>query len=197
MSFVDPEAPVPSGLRTSEFVLRPITADDAERDHAAVMETRDDLRLWEQSTWPADDFTVDDNRGDLIDLAQRHEAHRAFTYAVLDPAGDQSLGCVYLFPTTAAFLARSAVTSVGDADWAAVDAVTYFWVRGSRIGTGMDARLLAALRTWFAEEWRFQRPVFVTNEQFSQQAALLDGTDLRLQFELREPDKPGTYLVYG
>ncbi|MDF2510059.1 MAG: hypothetical protein K0Q52_3918, partial [Microbacterium sp.] len=52
MSLVDPEAPVPAGLRTSEFVLRPITADDAERDHAAVMETRDDLRLWEQSTWP-------------------------------------------------------------------------------------------------------------------------------------------------
>jgi hypothetical protein len=31
-------------LRTEEFVLRPIVADDAELDYAAVMETREYLR---------------------------------------------------------------------------------------------------------------------------------------------------------
>ena len=197
MVFLEPDATVPSELRSDEFVLRPITPDDAERDHAAVVETRDDLRLWEQSTWPADGFTVEANRGDLVDLAQRHEARRAFTYAVLDPSGDESLGCVYLFATTATFLARSAVTPVARADWAEIDVVAYFWVRRSRIQSGLDARLLTALRSWLAGEWGFERAVFVTNEQFTQQVALLDATDLRLQFELREPGKAGTYLVYG
>jgi len=197
MSFIDPNAPVPAELRTAEFALRPITADDAERDYAAVMETRSDLRLWEQSAWPADDFTVDGNRTDLVDLEQRHAAHRAFTYTVLDPGGVESLGCVYVFPTTATFLARSAVTAVADAVWSQVDAVVYFWVRRSRAGTGLDERLLVALRTWFADEWRFERVVFVTNEQFTQQVALLERTDLAVQFELREPEKAGTYLVYG
>lgn len=197
MSFTDPGQPIPRGLTTPEFVLRPITADDAERDHAAVMETRVDLRLWEQSTWPADDFTVDDNRGDLVDLEQRHEARRAFTYAVLDPAGDESLGCVYVFPTTATFLARSAVTPVGGDAWEEVDAVVYFWVRRSRIRSGLDKRLLTALRAWFAGEWGLARTVFVTNEQFTQQVGLLEHTVLRRKFELREPDKAGTYLVYG
>ncbi|HEU4849283.1 MAG TPA: hypothetical protein VFS93_02625 [Terrimesophilobacter sp.] len=85
MSFTDPNEPVPPGPRTDEFVLRPIVADDAELDHAAVMETREYLRLWEQSTWPEDDFTVEANRKDLVGLEQRHAAHRAFTYTVLEP----------------------------------------------------------------------------------------------------------------
>ena len=43
MSAVDLREPVPAELRTSEFVLRPITADDAAMDHDAVMETREHL----------------------------------------------------------------------------------------------------------------------------------------------------------
>ncbi len=87
MSFADPAEPVPEELKTDEFALRPIVADDAEMDYAAVMETREYLRLWRQSTWPEDDFTVDANRKDLIDIEQRHAAHRAFTYTALDPDG--------------------------------------------------------------------------------------------------------------
>jgi hypothetical protein len=184
-------------LRAEEFVLRPITADDAEPDHAAVMETREYLRLWEQSSWPADDFTVEANREDLVGLEQRHGEHRAFTYTVLDPDGAECLGCVYVFPTSATFLARSTVIAVGDDEWADVDAVVYFWARRSRMETGMDERLLTALRAWFREEWRLERTVYVTNERFTQQVELIGRTDLSLKFELREPGKPGTYLVFG
>ena len=42
-----------------------------------------------------------------------------------------------------------------------------------------------------------ERTVFVTNEQFTQQVELIQGTELQLEFELVEPDKPGTYLVFG
>jgi hypothetical protein len=178
-------------------VLRPIVAGDAERDHAAVMETREHLRLWEQSTWPADDFTVEGNREDLVGLEERHAAHRAFTFTVVDPDDTECLGCVYVFPTSAKFLATSAVTPVGDEAWDDVEAVVYFWARLSRMETGMDERLLAALRRWFADEWGLERTVYVTNEQFTQQVDLIRRTDLRLRFELREPDKAGTYLVFG
>lgn len=197
MSFTDPNEAVPAELSTPEFRLRPIVADDAERDHAAVMETREELRLWEQSTWPAEDFTVAANREDLEDLERRHAEHRAFTYTVLDPAGAECLGCVYVFPTSATFLARSTVTPVDDADWAEVDAAVYFWVRRSRMKTGMDGRLLAALRVWFEEKWDFERTVYVTNEQFGQQAELLGRTDLKVAFELSEPGKAGKYLAFA
>lgn len=197
MPFTDSTEPVPAELRTEEFSLRPIVADDAEGDYVAVMETREYLRLWRQSTWPEDDFTVEANREDLVDLEQRHVEHRAFTYTVLDPDGTECLGCVYVFPTSATFLAKSTVTPVGDDEWANVDAVIFFWVRLSRIEMGMDGRLLAALRAWFIEEWKLEKTVYVTSEQFALQVDLLDRTDLNLKFELLEPGKPRKRLGFG
>lgn len=197
MPFSDSTEPVPAELKTEEFALRPIVADDTEMDYAAVMETRAYLRLWRQSTWPEDDFTVEENRKDLIDLEQRHAAHRAFTYTVLDPDGTGCLGCVYVFPTSATFLAKSTVTPVGDDEWAEVDAVIFFWARLSQTALGMDERLLAALRAWFKDEWKLEKTVYVTSEQFTQQVNLLDRTDLNLKFELLEPGKVGKYLAFG
>ncbi|GAB3586585.1 hypothetical protein GCM10027406_36960 [Leifsonia lichenia] len=189
--------PIPAGLTTAEFVLRPIVADDAASDHAALMETRDDLRLWEQSTWPEDDFTVEANRADLAGLEERHNDRRALTYTVIDPAGDECLGCVYIFPTGASFLAKATVTPLGGEPWAEVDLVVYFWVRRTRMATRMDERLLAALRAWFAREWEADMVVFVTSELFTQQLELVRRTDLTPMFTLTEPGKSGTYLVFG
>jgi len=197
MSAVSLREPVPAELGTSEFVLRPITADDAAMDHAAVMETREDLRLWEQSSWSEDDFTVEANRNDLVDLEQRHTAGRAYTYTVLDPLDSTCLGCVYVFPTDATFLAKATVTPVDDEGWADVQAVVYFWARRSRMETGVDGRLLDTLRAWFAEVWKLERTVFVTNEQLTLQVDLIERTDLTRRFELVEAGKTGVYLVYG
>jgi hypothetical protein len=198
MLLIDPGRTVPLEPRTDEFFLRPITVADAARDYEAVMETREDLRVWEQSSWPEDAFTVEANAEDLADLERRHLERRAFTYTVLDPGGAESLGCVYIFPTTASFLAKATVTAVSEeAVWADVDAVVYFWIRAARISSGLEARLLSALRSWMAEDWALARTVFVTNEQFERQVRLLDAAGLRVRFELREPAKAGTYLVYG
>ncbi len=197
MPFTVSTEPVPAELKTEEFALRPIVTGDTEMDYAAVMETREYLRLWRQSTWPEDDFTVEANRLDLIDLEERHAALRAFTYTVLDPDGTRCLGCVYVYPTTATFLAKSTVTPVGDDEWADVDAVVFFWVRLPEMETGMDERLLAALRAWFKQEWKLEKTVYVTSEQFTQQVELIHRTDLNLKFELLEPGKPRKRLVFG
>jgi hypothetical protein len=197
VSFKDPAEPVPAGLWTDEFALRPIVAEDADMDFAAVMETREYLRLWEQSAWPEDDFTVEANREDLADLRRRHVEHRAFTYTVLDPNGSRCLGCVYVFPITASFLVKSTVTPAGDANWADVDGVIFFWARWSEMKTGLDERLFAALRVWFNQEWKLKRPVYVTNEQFEWQVDLIKRTGIELRFELAELGKPGKYLVFG
>jgi hypothetical protein len=197
VSSTDLKEPVPAELRTAEFGLRPIVADDAERDYAAVMETREYLRLWRQSAWPEDDFTVEENRKDLVECEERHLAGRAFTYTVLDPGGTECWGCVYAYPTRATFLARAAVTPVGDDEWADVEAVVFFWARLPQMEAGMDERLLAALRAWFTEEWKLTRTVYATSEPFTQQVDLLGRTDMKVKFELQEPDKPRKRLVFG
>lgn len=197
MAITDATAPLPSELTTEGFSLRPIVAGDAEKDYAAVVETREYLRLWEQSTWPDDDFTVEANREDLVSLEQRHNDRRAYTYTVLDPRSDECLGCVYVFPTTASFLTKATVAKIGIDEWEDVEAVVYFWVRRSRMATGMDERLLTELRLWFTEAWKVSRAVYVTNEQFTHQVNLIGRTDLVPKFEFVEPDKSGTYLAFG
>jgi hypothetical protein len=116
---------------------------------------------------------------------------------VLSPDRAECLGCVYIFPTGASFLAKSAVTPVGHDTWANVDVVVYFWVRQTQMDKGLDKRLLAALRVWFAQEWMADTAVFVTNEKFTQQLDLIHRTDLKVKFELVEPGKPGKYLIFG
>jgi hypothetical protein len=197
VSFTDPAEPVPAVLRTDEFLLRPIRVADVELDYAAVMDTRDALRQWRQSTWPEDDFTVEDNRKDLVGLEERHDAHRAFTYTVLTPDGATCLGCVYVFPTNATFLARANVVPRSDDEWEEVDAVVFFWVRRSQMETAMDERLLAALRVWFRDDWRLETTVYVTSEPFTQQVGLFRSTDLEVKFELTDPDEPEKRLAFG
>jgi hypothetical protein len=187
----------PSGLTTDEFVLRPILATDAELDYAAVMESRDYLRTWEQTSWPADDFTVAANREDLEKLEQRHTDRIAFTYTVMNPAGTECLGCVYLMPTDARSFAGARITPVGDDRWDDYAAAVYFWVRRSRLAAQTDRVLLDALRSWLARDWSLGGHLIVTNEQFTQQVELIRQTDLQLRFEVEEPDKPGRYLAYA
>lgn len=197
MAFYDTSATIPPELRTEHFFLRPIRVSDVELDYEAVMATRESLRLWEQSSWPEDHFTVDDNRADVVEMEERHDAHRAYTYTVLDVTGVRCLGCVYMFPHDASFLTRATITPVGENAWSDCDAAVYFWVRQSEMDQGADAVLLQELRAWFRNEWQLKNVVFVTSAMFQQQVDLFDATDLTHQFELTEPEKAGKFLVYG
>jgi hypothetical protein len=196
MLFKNMESDAPEGLTTQDFILRPIVAADAEMDYAAVMESREHLRAWEQSSWPADDFTVAANRQDLELLERRHGNREAFTYTVMDPAGTECLGCVYIMPPDARMFAKARITPVGDRRWEDYDAAVYFWVRTSRLATQTDRMLLDALRAWLSQDWSLGRHLFVTNEQFAQQVDMIEHANLQVRFTIEEPDKPGLYLAY-
>lgn len=195
MAFDDIHAP--QGLRTDEFLLRPIRASDAELDYEAVMESREFLRLWEQSSWPEDDFTVDANRDDLAKLEQRHADGESFTYTVLDPTETRCLGCVYIVPTDARMFSRSEISSADGDRWSTYEAAVYLWVRGSRLADGLDRRLLDALGPWLERDWSIGRHLFVTNEQFEQQVSMIEGTGLRRRFQIKDPKHVGKSLAFA
>lgn len=197
MAFNDAGFDAPAGIQTDEFVLRPIRGTDVELDYEAVMESREFLRTWEQSTWPEDDFTVEDNRRDVERLERFHTEGRSFTYTVMNPTETRCLGCVYIFPTDAPFIARSDVTAVGNARWADYEAAVYFWIRKSRLADELDRRLLDSLRTWFELDWAFGRHLIVTSELFDQQVAMIERTELQLMFRLKDPQQPGRFLAYA
>lgn len=195
--FSELEISAPAGAQTREFVLRPLLASDAELDYEAVMESREFLRKWEQSTWPEDDFTVEANREDLMKAERRHANGDAFTYTVMNLDQTECLGCVYVLPPDAKMFTGAQVTALGADQWSDCDATVFFWVRKSRLPDGLDRALLDSLVRWFEQEWSFKGPVIVTNEQFDQQVAMIEGTDLRRRFEVKVPDDPGRYLAYA
>jgi RimJ/RimL family protein N-acetyltransferase len=180
MEFYPPNAAVPAERRTGRVFLRPLRASDAEMDYDAVMSNAEMLRRWSQSTWPADDFTLSQNRDDLLRHEREHEERLAFTYTVLDLPGTRCLGCVYLtpLPPEARPLAEGAAHAVN----------VGFWVRASELSSDLDAHLLATLLEWLRAEWRFDCIVFTIAAGETRQGALLTGSGLQLRSTITLPD---------
>lgn len=172
MDFYPAQAPVPEETRTDRLWLRPLRATDVELDYDALMTSKEQLRGWSNSRWPADDFTLAGNLADLQRHEREHESREAFTFTVLDPSGTRCLGCVYLMP-------------VAPVDAPCCVDATYpvnvaFWVRTSELVADLDAHLLATLRSWLAREWAFDRIVFAILQQEQRQARLLRDAGLSL-----------------
>lgn len=187
----------PAELRTDAFVLRPLREADAQLDYDAVMSSVSTLRTWEQTGWPVDGFTVDENREDVLRMQQRHDAGESFTYTVLNPSGTECLGCVYLFPPERRFLAQAQITALDDAQWSDYAVLVYFWVRESCAADGLDRRLVAALGEWLSAAWHLPTYLIVTSEPFAQQVAMLDGAGLQRRFRFTLPESDGAYLAYS
>ena len=87
-------------------------------------------------SWPRE-MTLDENRDDLQGHADDFRKRTGFTYTVLDPAGRDVIGCVYIYP-------------LPDGD---SDARTLSWVRTSH--AHLDAPLRRAVSDWLESDWPF------------------------------------------
>lgn len=165
MPFYPPDAVVPETRRSDRLLLRPLRATDVELDYDAVMSSREQLRRWSQSDWPADDFTLEQNLADLERHQREHLERTAFTYTVLNLDQTRCLGCVYLAPLRpeSAGLCPPELhaTEVG------------FWVRTSQLERDLDRHLLDTVSSWLEEEWRFECVLFTIRETETRQATLL------------------------
>jgi RimJ/RimL family protein N-acetyltransferase len=140
-SFVPPGFAAPRALATEQFRLEPLGPQHNDPDYEAWSSSVEHIHRtpgWETSRWP-DDRTPADNLRDLQRHADDFEQRKGFTYTVLDPAGDEVVGCVYIYPAR------------GDDH----DAKVLSWVRASR--AELDAPLWRAVTDWLADEWPFER----------------------------------------
>src|SRR4029453_16543783 len=78
--------------------LRPLRANDVERDYEAVMSSPLMLRTWSLSGWPSDDFSLAENLEDLRRHEAEHQRREAFTFTILEPNGLRCVGFVYIAP---------------------------------------------------------------------------------------------------
>ncbi|MBI3943315.1 MAG: GNAT family N-acetyltransferase [Chloroflexi bacterium] len=196
MLFYPVHLPVPAGLQTAEFLLRPLRTTDVVLDFEAVMASKDLLRRWSGSGWPADDFTVADNLKDLELHENEHLQRQAFTFTVLHPGGAPCLGCVYVNSLRQllefANAGPAALEPISERE-----AVTRFWVRPACLVEGLDECLLAALISWQRQDWEFPRLLFRTNENDLRQVELLEKQGFVRRYALEVAGRRGKYVVFG
>ena len=188
--------PLP-GLAADDFVIRPLLISDAALDYDAVIESRRELRIWEQSGWPADDFTLEQN---LIDL-RRHQDDAdkgtGYTYTVMKSDETECFGCVYIYSPAVHWIGRLQVTPLAHDKWGDVDAVTSFWVRTSKHGEGMERALLEVLIDWFASDWPFRHNLFSCVKPLSRQINVLESAGLTQRFAMHDPKLGANFLAFS
>ena len=132
---------VPRALAAEHFRLEPLGPQHNDSDYEAWSSSVEHIHAtpgWETSRWP-DDRTLVDNLSDLQRHADDFEQRKGFTYTVLDPASDEVIGCVYIYP------------AAGEEH----DAKVMSWVRASR--AELDVPLWQAVTDWLADEWPLER----------------------------------------
>jgi len=135
---------VPLAFATEQFRLEPLAPQHNDPDYEAWSSSVEHIHItpgWEESSWP-DDRSLEDNLRDLRAHADDFETRAGFTYTVLDPATDDVLGCVYIYPDRGG----------------QHDARVSSWVRASR--PELDVQLWLAVTDWLADEWPFERVAY-------------------------------------
>lgn len=134
----------PEGFETPQFIVRPISADDAEKDYEAVMESIDLIHeALLSDSWPSETFTLEENRRDLVLKERMFDQRMSFTYTVVTPDESRVLGCVYI-----------------NEGRRGPDAAVFMWVRRSAFEEGLDPVLEESVRDWLDREWPFQWVVY-------------------------------------
>ena len=140
---------IPSGIETSDFLIRMLTINDLVKDFDAVMSSVEHLTgvFGPGVSWPAG-LTLEE---DLVDLGwhqKEFELRNSFAFTVMDSDESMCLGCVYIDPS----------------EKLGYDAKSILWVRQSEVRNGLDDKLYSTIRTWLSEEWWFTNVAFPGRE---------------------------------
>ena len=146
MRFVPAGFEPPRELVVPEMRLVPLDVEHNESDHAAWSSSIAHIRAtpgFESADWPPlEGMSLDANRDDLAEHARDFAARTGFTFTVLRPGTDEVIGCVYIYPAK-------------DDEH---DARVRSWVREDV--AELDARLHAAVSSWLADRWPFDRVLY-------------------------------------
>jgi RimJ/RimL family protein N-acetyltransferase len=187
-----PGSSVPAAASFDEFLLEPLTVDHVEADYAAVMDTREWLRDWSGTTWPADDFTLGENREDLARHQREHEDGVAFTFTVLSSDRSECLGCVYL--TAIDRLAETNPDVIGRLPTGG--AVLGLWARRSHPAPDATDRLLTGVLDWLATDWEFPAVYLAVRSSDERHQAVAEGAGMSVKAQVALPGRDGIFDLY-
>ena len=156
------------------------------------MASRKFLREWGGDTWPADDFTENDNFVDLKYHVFDNLNNRAYGYMILNPEKNRALGSVY-------------VNQLGD--WSKFNklidgadpskdfqARIDYWVRSDE--SSLEEKLLPQLKEWFLDIWKI-KALIATREAFKERNELIKDLALPKICELESLQNPRKMILHA
>lgn len=142
--FVPQDFVPPRALETDAFRLEPLGPQHNESDLTAWTSSIEHIRStpgYPDGQWPpGEGMSPADNLADLTRHAADFEARRGFTFTVLDPASEEVIGCVYVYPTSSPDH----------------DVQVQSWVRADV--AELDVPLADVVAAWLAADWPWQNP---------------------------------------
>jgi RimJ/RimL family protein N-acetyltransferase/ketosteroid isomerase-like protein len=134
----------PTTLVTERFRLEPLGPQHNESDLRAWTSSVAHIRAtpgYPDGSWPPlDGMPPEENLADLTRHAEDFAARKGFTFTVLDPAGGEVIGCVYLYPP------EDAEHDVSVQSWVSADHAE------------LDTPLADAVAAWIRTDWPWERP---------------------------------------
>ncbi|HEV7192275.1 MAG TPA: hypothetical protein VGN35_03640 [Jatrophihabitantaceae bacterium] len=133
----------PTSHANNQFRLEPLGPQHNEADHAAWTSSIAHIRStrgYPDGNWPpVNGMSLEENLADLRRHADDFSRGVGFTFTVLDPADDDVIGCVYLYPSSSQ-------------EW---DVTVQSWVRADR--SNLDGPLADAVARWLGTDWPWTR----------------------------------------
>jgi len=133
----------PTSLVTDQFRLEPLGPQHNHADHAAWTSSIEDIRStpgYPDGNWPPPTgMTPEENLTDLRRHADDFTSAAGFTFTVLEPADNDVIGCVYLYPSASQ----------------ESDVTVQSWVRADR--ANLDGPLADAVARWLTVDWPWER----------------------------------------
>lgn len=144
LTFDPPRKAVLNGINF--HVLSPLYAD---LDFAAVSASAHTIRhlFGPENGWPDPGISFEDNKVDLERHEREFNEKSAFAYALLDPAGQKYLGCLYLEPIKS--------TTEGDRRQEYFKAQAFIWVSSLHPESNVSPLIVAAT-AWFKQSWSLE-----------------------------------------
>lgn len=141
----------PQTLFTSSFCLFPTSIDFYESDYVAVMENKELLRIWSQSSWPEDDFTSEMNKEDLKHHIEDNHHHTAYGYMIYSLDKKTCYGSLYVNPIRNTpenyHLTKEEINIINS-----IDARIDCWI--AQLSSDLELFIIKELKNWFESVWK-------------------------------------------
>jgi hypothetical protein len=141
----------PTELSYQDVRARALSREDLRDDVRGINASIELIQRTRGGGWPTEPVTEEFNYVDLVWHELEFREGYSFAYAVYDAEGGY-LGCCYLYP-----MGRRTPLSAGTLEY---DIDVSWWVTPDAYDRGYYTKLYAALRSWIADAFPFERPYY-------------------------------------